>query len=134
MLGGSCRSLARFGIRSAVSAASDAIHTMASTPSMSAQQAATQDEVCSFESLPLADQEDARLGSLQFQGRKTITTPNFLAISSRGTVPHITQDLMRSQTSINGIYAAFEDCRIAVTLRRDREFLANLARRCREAP
>lgn len=50
-----------------------------------------------------------RLGRLTLPGRKTILTPGFLGNTSRGAVPHISQDNFRS-VSINGVYVALEDC------------------------
>lgn len=51
-----------------------------------------------------------RLGTLSVNGRRTIHTPHYIALSSRGAVPHLTQDMMRDNTAISGIYAALEDC------------------------
>lgn len=51
-----------------------------------------------------------RLGRLSCQGRIPIDTPHYLAISSRGIVPHLTQDMVKENTSITGLYAALEDC------------------------
>ena len=53
-----------------------------------------------------------RLGTLSFPGRQKIYTPHYIAISSRGTVPHLSQDMMRGETSINGLYTALEDCKL----------------------
>lgn len=38
-------------------------------------------------------------------------TPHYIPASSRGAVPHITQDNMRSHTSLASMYAALEDCK-----------------------
>ncbi|KAI9760541.1 MAG: Thymidylate kinase [Chaenotheca gracillima] len=51
----------------------------------------------------------ARLGRLCVAGRKAIPTPNHIAITSRGAVPHISQDMMRQHTDIEGVYVALED-------------------------
>lgn len=51
-----------------------------------------------------------RLGRLSFQGRKTIDTPHYLALSSRGTIPHLSQDMVRDNTAIGSLYVALEDC------------------------
>ena len=51
-----------------------------------------------------------RLGLLAVLGRKHLETPNFVAITSRGAVPHITPDLISSQTNIGGVHMALEDC------------------------
>ena len=53
---------------------------------------------------------EARLGRLHFRNRTPIDTPHYVGISSRGAVPHLTQDMMRANTSIRGLYAALEDC------------------------
>ena len=37
----------------------------------------------------------ARLGRLAFPGRRPIDTPNFIAVTSRGTLPHVTPDNIR---------------------------------------
>ena len=57
-----------------------------------------------------ASDSEYRTGSLMTQGRTTIHTPHYVALSSRGIVPHITQDMMRENTAIRGVYVAFEDC------------------------
>ncbi|KAL8656333.1 MAG: hypothetical protein Q9210_000323 [Variospora velana] len=50
-----------------------------------------------------------RRGRLSLKGREPIDTPCYLPPSSRGCVPHITQDTARSNTGIKGIYIALED-------------------------
>ncbi|GAB7342951.1 hypothetical protein MBLNU457_g1056t1 [Dothideomycetes sp. NU457] len=55
-----------------------------------------------------------RLSTLALPGRRPIQTPNFLAITSRGVVPHITPDNFEKNTSINGVYLALEDSPQAV--------------------
>ncbi|KAI4116184.1 MAG: hypothetical protein LQ345_003347 [Seirophora villosa] len=50
-----------------------------------------------------------RRGRLSLKGREPIDTPHYLPPSSRGCVPHITQDTARSNTGIKGIYVALED-------------------------
>lgn len=52
-----------------------------------------------------------RLGRLALPGRKLMDTPHYLANTSRGVVPHITQDTFRRDTHINGVYYALEDCK-----------------------
>lgn len=51
-----------------------------------------------------------RLGLLSLPGRQPIDTPHYFAVSSRGCVPHLSQDMMKGNTGIKGIYAALEDC------------------------
>ncbi|KAI5816964.1 tRNA-guanine transglycosylase family protein [Pyronema omphalodes] len=50
----------------------------------------------------------ARLGQLITRSGK-IHTPNFIAPSSRGVVPHLSQDNLRDHTKIPGVYVAIED-------------------------
>lgn len=54
-----------------------------------------------------------RLGHLSRKGRNDILTPNYLAITSRGVVPHLSQDTLRSRTDVKGVYVALEDCKHA---------------------
>lgn len=60
--------------------------------------------------LPQAGIEGARLGHLPLKQRSPITTPHYVAISSRGAVPHLAQDMVRDQTGIKALYTAVEDC------------------------
>lgn len=53
----------------------------------------------------------ARLGRLVSAGRKTLETPHFLGITSRGVIPHITQDTFVRDTDINSVYVPLEDCK-----------------------
>lgn len=53
----------------------------------------------------------SRRGNVHFPGRKTIQTPHYLALSSRGIVSHLSQDMMREHTSVTGLYTALEDLR-----------------------
>ena len=57
-----------------------------------------------------SDNDQPRLGRLNFQGRNPIDTPHYLAVTSRGAVPHLSQDMTRDNTSIRALYAAIEDC------------------------
>ena len=66
----------------------------------------------SFEQLASGNSgQPARLGSLRFRSRNSIDTPHYVAASSRGAVPHIAQDMMRSNTRISAMYTALEDCK-----------------------
>jgi queuine tRNA-ribosyltransferase len=53
-----------------------------------------------------------RLGRLTLPGRKPIQTPDFLGNTSRGVVPHISQDnFRRNEDQLGaGVYIALEDC------------------------
>lgn len=59
---------------------------------------------------PTTGEDGPRLGTLSMRGRSTVQTPHYLALSSRGAVPHISQDMMQDHTAIMGIYSALEDC------------------------
>ena len=52
----------------------------------------------------------ARLGRVNLAGRNAIETPHYIGITSRGVVPHITQDTFEGSTSIAGVNVNLEDC------------------------
>jgi queuine tRNA-ribosyltransferase subunit QTRTD1 len=52
-----------------------------------------------------------RLGRLALVGRKELKTPNFIAVGSRGVVPHMTPDVILSSSEIGGVHMALEDCK-----------------------
>lgn len=54
--------------------------------------------------------DKARLGKLSCSGKKEIQTPNYIALSARGAVPHLSQDTVQNHTAIRGIHMALEDC------------------------
>jgi queuine tRNA-ribosyltransferase subunit QTRTD1 len=54
-----------------------------------------------------------RLGRLSLPGRNAIETPHYLGLTSRGVVPHLSQDNFAQLSSITGVYAALEDCRFS---------------------
>ena len=58
----------------------------------------------------MSNHDGARLGRLTLSGRVAMDTPHYVAVSSRGTVPHISQDMMRDNTQIRSMYTALEDC------------------------
>lgn len=51
-----------------------------------------------------------RLGRLAFPGRKSILTPGFIGNTSRGVIPHVSQDNFRKSVDLGGVYVALEDC------------------------
>lgn len=53
----------------------------------------------------------ARTGSLNLPNRQPIKTPHYLALASRGAIPHLTQDNVAKHTDIRGAYMAVEDCK-----------------------
>ena len=54
----------------------------------------------------------ARLGRLSFEGRRTIDTPHYVAITSRGVIPHVTPDVLAQHTGVKAAYVALEDCEL----------------------
>jgi queuine tRNA-ribosyltransferase len=50
-----------------------------------------------------------RLGRLTLPGRKTLFTPQYIGNTSRGVIPHITQDQFSKNTDVQGVYVAAED-------------------------
>lgn len=60
-----------------------------------------------------AGEDGPRLGTMSMRGRSTIQTPHCFALSSRGAVPHISQDMMRDHMATLGIYSALEDCELS---------------------
>ncbi|KZF20314.1 tRNA-guanine transglycosylase family protein [Xylona heveae TC161] len=55
------------------------------------------------------DRAGLRLGRLLLSDRTPIETPHFISITSRGAIPHITQDTMKKHTKTNSVYVALED-------------------------
>ncbi|KAH7396394.1 tRNA-guanine(15) transglycosylase-like protein [Pyrenochaeta sp. MPI-SDFR-AT-0127] len=45
-----------------------------------------------------------RLGRLSLAGRRNLLTPDFVGNTSRGVVPHVSQDNFRKNVGINGVY------------------------------
>lgn len=56
----------------------------------------------------------ARLGRLTFPGRKALETPNFIAVSSRGVVPHLSPDVILAHAEFGGVHLALEDCKLVL--------------------
>lgn len=54
-----------------------------------------------------------RLGRLSLPRRKSILTPGFIGNTSRGVIPHISQDTFSKSLDLNGVYVALEDCTTA---------------------
>ncbi|KAK6523826.1 hypothetical protein TWF281_001794 [Arthrobotrys megalospora] len=51
----------------------------------------------------------ARTGVLNLSKGFTLQTPNFLAPTSRGVVPHLSPDNLEKNTGVEGVYVALED-------------------------
>ncbi|KPM38356.1 hypothetical protein AK830_g8191 [Neonectria ditissima] len=56
-----------------------------------------------------ADVGVARLGRLAFANRRAMETPNYLAVASRGVIPHLTPETMERYTAFDAAYMAIED-------------------------
>lgn len=67
-----------------------------------------------------SDPRRARLGCISVKGRRTLDTPNFLALTSRGVVPHISPDVVGEQTKFAGVYTAIEDCEYKSTFKKQK--------------
>ena len=52
-----------------------------------------------------------RLGRFSVEGRRPVETPSYIAITSRGLIPHLTPDNVKQCTLVPGIYLALEDCK-----------------------
>ncbi|KAL4788500.1 tRNA-guanine transglycosylase family protein [Aspergillus varians] len=50
-----------------------------------------------------------RLGRLAIAGRKPISTPHYIPVTSRGMVPHLAHDVMHDNTSIGSLFIGLED-------------------------
>lgn len=59
---------------------------------------------------PAGADTSARLGRLTISGRDSIDTPNFIPLTSRGIIPHLTPDVLQKHLNIGGAYFALEDC------------------------
>ncbi|KAF4978020.1 hypothetical protein FZEAL_5545 [Fusarium zealandicum] len=57
----------------------------------------------------VADVGVARLGRLAFASRRVMETPNYVAVTSRGAIPHLTPDNVAKHTSFDAAYLAIED-------------------------
>jgi queuine tRNA-ribosyltransferase subunit QTRTD1 len=68
------------------------------------------DEMLSFTLASASQRLAPRLGSLAVKGRTTIQTPNYIGNTSRGVLPHISQDNQRKHINITGLYMGLEDC------------------------
>ncbi|KAI8630300.1 tRNA-guanine transglycosylase [Xylariaceae sp. FL1651] len=55
------------------------------------------------------DGTGARLGTLSLPKRRSIDTPNFVGLTARGAVPHLTPDNAARRTELGGVYIALED-------------------------
>ncbi|KAF1943968.1 tRNA-guanine transglycosylase family protein [Clathrospora elynae] len=62
-----------------------------------------------FTLLPTTGALAPRLGRLSLAGRKSILTPDFIGNTSRGVIPHISQDNFRKTVNFDGVYVALED-------------------------
>jgi hypothetical protein len=68
-------------------------------------------EMIEFTLLKTAGALAPRVGCLSLGGRKTILTPAFIGNTSRGVIPHVSQDNFRTSVDVNGVYVPLEDCK-----------------------
>ncbi|KAI9370743.1 tRNA-guanine(15) transglycosylase-like protein [Aspergillus egyptiacus] len=50
-----------------------------------------------------------RLGRLAIAGRKPLSTPHYVPLTSRGMIPHLSHDVMHDSTSIGSMFIGLED-------------------------
>lgn len=67
-------------------------------------------EMLEFALLKTAGSLAPRLGRLSVPERKSILTPGFIGNTSRGIIPHISQDNFQKSVDLGGVYVPFEDC------------------------
>ena len=61
----------------------------------------------------------ARIGRFAAAGSGvSFNTPNFVAQTSRGAVPHLSGDNLRDHTDVRVVYVALEDCELFFLLLR----------------
>ena len=58
-----------------------------------------------------------RLGQVLSVGRLPVHTPHYVAKTSRGVVPHLSQDVFQKHTDISAVHMGLEDCLSPPTLR-----------------
>ncbi|KAG9193678.1 queuine tRNA-ribosyltransferase [Alternaria panax] len=66
-------------------------------------------EMLEFTLLKTSGSLAPRLGRLSFPGRKSMLTPAFIGNTSRGVIPHVSQDNFRGSAGVSGVYVALED-------------------------
>ncbi|KAI1127889.1 tRNA-guanine transglycosylase [Nemania abortiva] len=57
----------------------------------------------------VGDGVGARLGTLSLPKRHPIDTPNFVGLTARGAIPHLTPDNISKWSELGGVYIALED-------------------------
>ncbi|KAJ8124239.1 hypothetical protein O1611_g9402 [Lasiodiplodia mahajangana] len=69
------------------------------------------DERAMFKILKAAvgDGVGARVGTLSLPKRRSIDTPNFIGLTARGAIPHVTPDNISKRSELGGAYVALED-------------------------
>lgn len=70
-------------------------------------------------------QNAARSGLLQLPNRKSIQTPHYIGVASRGVLPHLSPDNYAKQTDIRGVYTALEDCKSTLALTHRKQLRAD---------
>ena len=57
-----------------------------------------------------ASETAARVGQLVLRSRPSINTPSYIVPTSRGVIPHLSQDNLQKHTRISAVYVPLEDC------------------------
>ena len=52
-----------------------------------------------------------RLGKLSLPTKSNIQTPHYVGNTSRGAIPHLTQDMQCANSTTKALYMALEDCK-----------------------
>ena len=55
----------------------------------------------------------ARLGQMTVRGLRPFSTPQYIVPTSRGVIPHLSQDNLQRHTKISAVYVPLEDCTFA---------------------
>jgi queuine tRNA-ribosyltransferase subunit QTRTD1 len=79
------------------------------TPTAMSPDAGPGPEMIEFTLLKTTGVLAARLGCLALAGRKSILTPALVGNTSRGVLPHISQDTFRKGIDVAGVYMPLED-------------------------
>ena len=69
------------------------------------------DEMRIFSLISTTARNGPRLGKLSLSAKSTIQTPHYVGNTSRGVIPHLTQDMQRANSTVKTLYMALEDCK-----------------------
>jgi len=69
------------------------------------------DEMRIFSLISTTARNGPRLGKLSLPTKSSIHTPHYVGNTSRGAIPHLTQDMQCTNSTIKALYMALEDCK-----------------------